>query len=137
MAGGDRAGRRAGPVGESTPVARTGPHITTGGGRAVPAEGLVFGLSSHRAEHWWFFDGGTEFDSDVKDARYAAFYGPARSQKKAEDRSEPPTKEYMDDWLARTAELVDKYQSCVKAAGAVQQKAASCDSYLKAAEALK
>ena len=26
--------------------------------RAVPAEGLVFGLSSHRAEHWWFFDGG-------------------------------------------------------------------------------
>ena len=77
--------------------------------RAVPAEGLVFGLSSHRAEHWWFFDGGMEFDSDVKDPRYAAFYGPARSQKKAEDKSEPPTKEYMDDWLARTAELVDKY----------------------------
>jgi len=77
--------------------------------RAVPAEGLVFGLSSHRAEHWWFFDGGREFDSDVKDPRYAAFYGPARSQKKAEDKSEPPTKEYMDDWLARTAELVDKY----------------------------
>jgi hypothetical protein len=31
----------------------------TGIPRAVPAEGLVFGLSSHRAEHWWFFDGGT------------------------------------------------------------------------------
>ena len=44
---------------------------------AVPAEGLVFGLSSHRAEHWWFFDGGTEFDSDVKDPKYAEFYGPA------------------------------------------------------------
>ncbi len=77
--------------------------------RAVPAEGLVFGLSSHRAEHWWFLDGGMEFDSDVKDPRYAAFYGPARPQKKAEDQSEPPTKEYLDDWLARTAELVDKY----------------------------
>jgi len=69
----------------------------------------VFGLSSHRAEHWWFFDGGMELDSDVKDPRYAAFYGPARPQKKVEDQSEPPTKEYLDDWLARTAELVDKY----------------------------
>ena len=27
---------------------------------AVRAEGLVFGLSSHRAEHWWFFDGGMD-----------------------------------------------------------------------------
>ena len=35
-------------------------------------------LSSHRAEHWWFLDGGMEFDSDVKDPRYAGFYGPAR-----------------------------------------------------------
>jgi alpha-L-fucosidase len=78
--------------------------------RAVPAEGLVFGLSSHRAEHWWFLDGGTEFDSDVKDPRYAAFYGPARPQKRAEDQSEPPTREYLDDWLARTAEIVDKYR---------------------------
>jgi uncharacterized lipoprotein YajG len=34
-------------------------------------------------------------------------------------------------------ELVDKYQQCVKEAGDNQQKAAACDSYLKAAEALK
>ncbi len=39
--------------------------------RAVPDEGLVFGLSSHRAEHWWFFDGGMTFDSDVEDPRFA------------------------------------------------------------------
>jgi alpha-L-fucosidase len=77
--------------------------------RAVPAEGLVFGVSSHRAEHWWFFDGGREIDSDVRDPRYAGLYGPARSQKKAEDGTEPPTADYLDDWLARTAELVDKY----------------------------
>ena len=25
--------------------------------KAVRKQGLVFGLSSHRAEHWWFFDG--------------------------------------------------------------------------------
>jgi len=33
--------------------------------------------------------------------------------------------------------LVDKYQACVKSAGADQQKAAACDSYLKSADALK
>ena len=33
--------------------------------------------------------------------------------------------------------LVNKYQQCVKDAGDNQQKAATCDSYLKAAEALK
>jgi hypothetical protein len=33
--------------------------------------------------------------------------------------------------------LVNKYQECVKEAGDNQQKAAACDSYLKASEALK
>ncbi len=33
---------------------------------AVRREGLVFGVSSHRAEHWWFFNGGKTFDSDVQ-----------------------------------------------------------------------
>lgn len=33
--------------------------------------------------------------------------------------------------------LVDKYQACVKDAADNQQKAAACESYLKAAEALK
>lgn len=78
--------------------------------KAVSAEGLVLGVSSHRAEHWWFFDGGMEFDSDVRDPRGAGLYGPARPQKRAEDQSEPPDPAYLDDWLARTAELVDKYR---------------------------
>jgi alpha-L-fucosidase len=76
---------------------------------AVRAEGLVFGLSSHRAEHWWFFDQGMTFDSDVRDPRFAGLYGPARDQKKAEDGTEPPDAAFLDDWLARTAELVDRY----------------------------
>jgi alpha-L-fucosidase len=93
-------------------AARMGPKRDLVGdlARAVKSEGLVFGHSSHRAEHWWFFDGGMAFDSDVRDPRYSGFYGPARPQKKAEDGSEPPSREYLDDWLARTAELVDKYQ---------------------------
>lgn len=77
---------------------------------AVRAEGMVFGVSSHRAEHWWFFDQGMTFDSDVRDPRNAGLYGPARSQQKAEDQTEPPNQEFLDDWLARTVELVDKYR---------------------------
>jgi alpha-L-fucosidase len=77
---------------------------------AIRAEGIVFGVSSHRAEHWWFFDEGTTFDSDVRDPRFAGLYGPARDRKKAEDKSEPPDQPYLDDWLARTAELVDNYR---------------------------
>jgi alpha-L-fucosidase len=77
---------------------------------AIRAEGIVFGVSSHRAEHWWFYDQGMTFDSDVRDPRFAGLYGPARDRKKAEDKSEPPDQPYLDDWLARTAELVDKYR---------------------------
>jgi|SRR5579871_874195 len=72
--------------------------------KAVRAEGLHFGASSHRAEHWWFYNGGMTFDSDVKDPRYAGFYGPARPDKTQPDQA------YLNDWLSRTAEIVDKYQ---------------------------
>src|SRR6202007_212230 len=83
---------------------------------AVRAEGLHLGASSHRAEHDWFFDAGREFDSDVSDPRWAAFYGPAhfRLVKKGyEDRLYDDCTyascEFLDDWLARTAEIVEKY----------------------------
>src|SRR5262249_2366181 len=71
---------------------------------AARRQGLVFGVSSHRAEHWWFFDGGMEFDSDVQDPRFAGLCGPARPEKILPDR------EFLADWLARTCELVDRYQ---------------------------
>jgi alpha-L-fucosidase len=72
--------------------------------KAVRAQGLTFGLSTHRAEHWWFYNAGMAFDSDVKDPRYAGLYGPAKPDKTQ------PDKAYLDDWLARTVELIDKYQ---------------------------
>jgi alpha-L-fucosidase len=71
---------------------------------AVRERDLVFGVSSHRAEHWWFFDAGRTFASDVPDPRFAGLYGPA------EPRASQPTEEYLWDWLARTCELVDKYR---------------------------
>jgi alpha-L-fucosidase len=77
---------------------------------AVRAEGLVFGVSSHRVEHWWFFGEGMKFDSDVKDPRFAGLYAPAADRERSEKQETPPTPEFLDDWLVRTAELVDKYK---------------------------
>jgi len=71
---------------------------------AVRKQWLVFGVSSHRAEHWWFLDGGMKFPSDVQDPRYAGLYGPAQPKEMQ------PNEEFLDDWLARTCELVDKYR---------------------------
>lgn len=71
---------------------------------AVRRQGLHFGASSHRAEHWWFYEGGMQFDSDVKDPNNSGLYGPARPQKTE------PDKAFLDDWIARDAEIVDKYQ---------------------------
>ena len=71
--------------------------------KAIRAQGLHFGVSSHRAEHYWFFDGGRKFDSDVQDPKYAGLYGDAISQEN------PPSEAFLRDWLARSTELVDKY----------------------------
>ena len=72
---------------------------------AVRKQGLVFGLSSHRIEHWFFFSEGRKFKSDVQDPKYLDFYGPARDQ-----QDTIISVEYMNDWLLRNCELVDKYQ---------------------------
>jgi alpha-L-fucosidase len=85
---------------------------------AVRKEGLIFAVSSHRAEHWFFMDGGMKFDSDVRDPRFADFYGPAmpspvkgdQAAWKSMDWSPRPHAKHLEDWLARTCELVDKYQ---------------------------
>lgn len=78
--------------------------------KAVRDEGLVFGASSHRAEHWWFYGPGRKIPSDVQDERYRGLYGPARDRKESEDGKTPPDEAFLTDWLLRTCELVDKYQ---------------------------
>ncbi|MDZ5645755.1 alpha-L-fucosidase [Nitrospirillum sp. BR 11828] len=85
--------------------------------RAVRAQGLHLGLSSHRAEHDWFFDEGRKIPSDVNDPRYADFYGPAqlRVKEKGTDDADvfgdftPVSQAWLSNWLARSAELVDLY----------------------------
>jgi alpha-L-fucosidase len=70
----------------------------------IKKQGLVFGLSSHRIEHWFFMNGGRKFESDVMDGKNEDFYGPAREE------SETPSPEHMNDWLLRNTELVNNYQ---------------------------
>ncbi len=84
--------------------------------KAVRAEGLHFGLSSHRAEHNWFYDGGREIRSDVNDPRFASLYGPAHSWLAPGPNSGMSndwtyvSDAWTADWLARATELVEKYK---------------------------
>jgi len=84
---------------------------------AVRAQGLHFGLSSHRAEHNFFFDGGRAIRSDVNDPKYASLYGPAHQWFAAggdahglEDDWTWVSEAWTRDWLARDTELVEKYK---------------------------
>jgi alpha-L-fucosidase len=72
---------------------------------AVRKQGLIFGLSSHRIEHWFFMGEGKKFPSDVLDPEWEDFYGPAH-----DERDTIISTEYMNDWLLRNCELVDKYK---------------------------
>lgn len=74
--------------------------------------GLITGVSSHRVEHWFFMGHGKEFDSDVKEPlKRGDFYWPAREERDHHDlHSEPaPDREFLEDWLVRTCELIDRY----------------------------
>ena len=79
----------------------------------VEKKGMVLGASSHRAEHYWFFNGGRQIpEADVNDPEFDSLYGPAvgitRDQSDIFDN--PPSEEHMEDWLLRTCEIVDKYR---------------------------
>ncbi len=42
-------------------------------------QGLIFGLSSHRAEHWFYMGTGKMINSDVNNPEYDDFYGPCKN----------------------------------------------------------
>ncbi|MFS0731421.1 alpha-L-fucosidase [Curtobacterium sp. 1P10AnD] len=87
-------------------AARMGPERDVFGDllRAVDDAFMVRGASSHRAEHWFFMNGGTRFDSDVLDPRFIDFYGPAQREETA------PNERHLEDWLLRTVEVIDRYR---------------------------
>jgi alpha-L-fucosidase len=100
-------------------VVKMGPKRDTLGelAKAVRAEGLHFGLSSHRAEHNFFYDGGRAIRSDVNDPKYAGLYGPAHQWFEAGGDDHGlindwtwVSEAWTRDWLARDTELVEKYK---------------------------
>jgi alpha-L-fucosidase len=98
-------------------VAKLGPHRDTTGelAKAVRAAGLHFGLSSHRVEHNFFLGPGRTISSDVNDPQYAMLYGPAHTWimnpggTPLNNDFTYVSRAWTDDWLARCAELVEKY----------------------------
>jgi alpha-L-fucosidase len=117
-------------------AAAMGPHRDVVGelAAATRARGLHFGVSSHTAEHWWWYGVGRAIPSDVHDAMAnpanppldAQLYGPAAAMNLPGpdgtldyaarepdpshlERWQPPDQAWLDNWLARSTELVDKY----------------------------
>ncbi len=90
---------------------------------------MVITTSSHRIEHYWFMSGMREFESDFQKYAdengklpYGDIYWPSSTppfQKIADNEQisghqriylENVDPLYMEDWLARTCEIVDKYR---------------------------
>ena len=81
---------------------------------AFEKKGLVFCTSTHRAEHLWFMGNGKDFDSDIKEPlKCGDFYWPSiQEQPDQQDlfASPYPTQEFLEDWICRTCEIIDRYQ---------------------------
>ena len=98
-------------------AAKMGPKRDLAGelAKAVRAEGMHLGASSHRVEHDWFLEGGRQEAADLNDPKYAAFYGPAHKHITHDDADTLSndwtfaSPAYLSDWLARSAEIVEKY----------------------------
>ena len=88
-----------------------GPHRDIIGelSKSIRKEGMIFGLSSHWEEHWFFFHKGRLTKSDVNDPKYEDFYGPAASGQDSLETAKIST-DFLNDWLLRNVELVNKYQ---------------------------
>ncbi|OWA34914.1 alpha-L-fucosidase [Saccharibacillus sp. O16] len=80
--------------------------------QAFEERDLVLCASSHRAEHWFFMSHGKEFESDIQEPlKLGDFYWPAQPEPDHHDLfGSPPNEEFLEDWLLRTCEIVDRYQ---------------------------
>lgn len=81
--------------------------------KAVRSRDMKFGVSSHRAFNWMYYIRSPEYDN--ADPKYAGLYGrpmPHLFDERAPDYQKffpPQDDQFKDDWLARTCELVDKF----------------------------
>lgn len=81
-------------------------------GDALAKRDIPLCASTHRIEHWFFMGRGKEFDSDIKEPlERGDFYWPAMPEPNHQDLFSPsPTQEFLEDWLIRTCEIVDRYR---------------------------
>jgi alpha-L-fucosidase len=94
-----------------------GPHRDLIGdlAKSVRKAGLKFGVSNHRMENWSFmYPKNPDLKTDLFDPEYADFYGPPQPPKPGEDamsgKGVPQSKEFLEEWLRRNQEIIDKYQ---------------------------
>lgn len=92
-----------------------GPHRDILGDLLYEAEkaGMTIGTSSHRVEHWWFLGNGRHFESDINgEFEVGHIYWPSSTPEPHNHDlySKPyPSQEFLEDWLMRCCELVDRY----------------------------
>ncbi len=101
-------------------VMEMGPHRDILGdlAEAVRSRGLVFGLSNHRMEHWGFMYPKAGLKTDLFDPEFADFYGPPQPEKGETEGADevmkgliaPQSEAFLEEWLMRMQELVDRYQ---------------------------
>lgn len=87
--------------------------------KSVRAKGMKFGISNHRMENWDFMYPLAGLKTDLFDPKYADFYGPPQPHAKRGpqpagemviDPLAPQSEAFLEEWLARNEEIVDKYQ---------------------------
>jgi len=104
-------------------VAKMGPKRDVVGEleRAIRKQDMRFMVALHHAANWWFFPHWKK-DYDSSDSRYVGLYGPphnlewTKNMPEVKDRKnewqlqDKPSKEFLDKWLAKIREVIDKYQ---------------------------
>lgn len=88
--------------------------------QACDKTGMIFFASSHRAEHFWFMNGGSTvgYDNETQNDKYRELYGECKNVHKAnnlftmlkQEHGIEPTQEWLCDWLVSSCELIDRYQ---------------------------
>jgi len=97
-------------------AAEMGPHRDIVGEikNAAVNHGLHFGVSIHRAENAWFYNGGMKIPSDVQTGKYSSLYGECLAEPGGHTPECPEGAGFNDhskkSWLEHTYELVDLYQ---------------------------
>lgn len=70
--------------------------------KAVRAQGMKFGASSHYAHNWNYYPHSEEFDTS--DPKFFGLYG------KPHAPGAPASEEFLETWYARVKEIIDNYQ---------------------------